>query len=757
MKKLIIFLVFSLIFFLLIPLPEIHPPYSTILKDREGRTLHTFLSENQQWRFQMEDDVKIPEKLKITIILAEDKRFYLHPGFDPLSLTRALFINIKGKKILQGGSTITMQTVRILDPKERTIPVKIKEIIQAIKLEMLYSKEEILRIYLSNVPMGGNLSGIRAGSFRYFGKDIEELTWAECATLAAILKSPKKAPLKNNEDFLKEKRDRILKILKKHKVIDDFTFSTSIREPLPSKIFPFPKYAPHFSWYLYKEKMRGNLTTSLNLNLQNLVEAIGINNYSRLKGLGINSYSIVVLDTKSGEILAYVGSPSFYDKRDGQVDGVQAPRSTGSILKPFLYALYLDKGLGTEKTLLPDFPMHFGNFSPENSDREYRGAVSFKEALTSSLNIPAVFLLHRYGAENFYNFLKKAEVSTLSYEPSRYGLSLIIGGAEGKLIEITNLYRILSNGGNWSPFTYHLEEEIKTKKRLISEGSAYIIYNILQDLKRPEAIYYSIYPEKNKFAWKTGTSFKQRDAWAIGTNENYTIGVWAGNFSGEGNQNIMGASISGPLLFQIFSMLPEEKKEKIKKSSVKEYLVCEKSGLAPTEECEKTTLVLVPENVRNLPLCPYHKSFFLDESKNRIVCSACWGEGVPVKKSFFILTPKMRYYSQLAGIPVDEIPPHNPFCKIQQTGNIKIIYPEEGTIIKIPREFDGSFQKIVLKVGSLSREKELQWLLDNNPIAKTRGSAELSIEIEEGNHFFQVLDEEGNSASVKFKVIKSFG
>lgn len=754
MKKLFVFTFLLFLIFLLIPLPDINVPFSTVLFDRNGKLIYCFLSEDQQWRFKIDKDEKIPEKLKTTVILAEDKRFYLHPGFDPLSLMRALFINIKAKKILQGGSTITMQTIRILNPRERTIPVKIKEIIQAIKLEMLYSKEQILKIYLSNVPMGGNLSGIRAGSLRYFGKDIEELTWAECATLAAILKSPKNTPLGNNGNFLKERRDGILKILKKHKLIDDSTFSTSIMEPLPSKIFPFPRYAPHFSWYLYKDKRRGNLTTSLNLNFQNLVEAIGLNNYPRFKALGINSYSIVVLDTERGEILAYVGSPSFYDKKDGQVDGVLAPRSSGSILKPFLYALYLDKGLATEETLLPDFPMNFENFSPENADREYRGAVSLKEALTSSLNIPAVFVLHKYGYENFYNFLKKAEISTLSNNPSRYGLSLIIGGAEVKLLEITNLFRVLSNRGYWTPYSFLLKENSGVKKQIISEGSAFIIYNILQELKRPEAIYYSIYPEKNKFAWKTGTSFKQRDAWAAGTNENYTVGVWVGNFSGEGNQNIMGASLAGPVLFQIFSSLPDLGKEKIRKKGVKEVLVCKRSGLYPKKECEDLISVNIPENVKELPLCPYHKNFFIDPEKGYLVCSSCWKGIRPVEKSFFLLTPKMKYFSQLYEPKSDELPLHNPLCKSIKEGNIKVIYPEDGSVIKIPRDFDGKFQKIVLKVSSDSKEKEINWLLDNFLIGKTKGKNDMVVEIGEGNHLFQVIDAEGNSSAVRFLVLK---
>ncbi len=748
MKKIFLLIIFSIILFILIPMPNLKPSYGTILFDRNGKIIYAFLSKDEQWRFKLEEEKEIPKKIKYTIIFSEDKRFYFHFGFDPISILRALYVNIKNKKIIQGGSTITMQTIRILDPKPRKIFYKIKEIIQATKLEILYPKEKILKLYLSIVPMGGNLSGIRAGALRYFGKDIEDLTWAECATLSAFLRSPK-----INAFNIKNRRNLILKELLKYKIIDKNTYLSSISEPFLQKSLSFPKEAPHFSFYL-KDKVKGNVKTTLDLNFQKIVERIGENNLYRLKSLGVNEYSIIVLSTRDGKIRAYVGSPSFYDGKKGQVDGVQAERSTGSILKPFLYGLYLDKGLATEKTLLPDFPIHFGDFNPENADKKYKGAVTFREALVSSLNIPAVWLLHKFGVENFYNFLKKAEFTALDSEPSRYGLTLIIGGAEGKLAEITNLFRILSNGGVWLPYIFLEEEKNLIKKRLLSKGSSYIIYKILEDLKRPEAIYYSIYPERNSFAWKTGTSFKQRDGWACGTNEDYTIGVWVGNFSGEGNQNIMGASLAGPILFQIFLALPKENNENIKKEGVEEILVCNDSGFLPKEDCKNLTYTLVPQNVKNLPLCPYHKSYYIDPQKNQVVCSACWGGINPIKKSFFMLPLKMKYYSGNSNLKFEEIPPHNPFCKVFQSGRVKIVYPEEGNVIKIPKEFDGNYQKIVLKASISSNKSDLWWLLDKRFIGKTKDYHNLSVDIEEGKHFLQVIDEEGNAASIRFEVIK---
>lgn len=470
MKKILAILFFSIFLFIIFPLPKLSLPYGTLLFDKNNKIIYAFLSEDQQWRFEIDNQIKIPNKIKLAVLLSEDKRFYFHPGFDPISFLRAFYINLKNKKFLQGGSTITMQTIRILDPKKRTIFAKVKEILQALKLEVLYPKEKILKLYLSIAPMGANISGVRAGALKYFGKDIDELTWAESATLSALLKSPTKLNIKKDLKNLKRRRDAILKLLFKYKIINKTTLIGSLYEPLPSKFLELPKNAPHFSFFLKKNNVSGNFITTLNLNIQRIVEEIASNNYQKIKLLGINSISIVVLDTKEGKIRGYLGSPNFYDKKDGQVDGVQALRSTGSILKPFLYALYIEKGYGTEYTLLPDFPMHFGDFKPENSNQEYKGAVPLKDCLISSLNIPAVWVLHKYGYENFYNFLKKAEISSLSNEPSRYGLTLVIGGAEGKLIEITNLFRVLSNGGIWSPISYNEKKEKKNFQENFIKG-----------------------------------------------------------------------------------------------------------------------------------------------------------------------------------------------------------------------------------------------------------------------------------------------
>lgn len=754
MKKILRLLFLLLIVFLLIPLPKLSLPYGTLLMDSHGEILYGFLSEDQQWRFQMDANKGIPKKLKLAVLLSEDRRFYLHPGFDPLSLLRAAWVNLKHQKFLQGGSTITMQCIRILDPQPRTLLVKLKEMVQAFKLDMLYSKEKILKLYLSIVPLGGNISGVRAGALKYFGKDIDTLTWAEAATLVALVKSPTRVTLNRNKDKLKRRRDDILKRLYEKKYIDKTIFTNALAEPLPSRLYPMPKQAPHFSFWLKRIGVKGNVKTSLDLTIQRITEEIGKQNLGMINALGIRSYAMVVLDTEEGKILAYVGSPSFYNQVDGQVDGVQAPRSTGSLLKPFLYGLYLDKGMGTEKSLLPDVPIHFGHFSPQNAQDTYLGAVTLKTALIHSLNVPAVWVLHQYGYENFYAFLREAELTTLSDDPERYGLTLVVGGAEGTLLELTNLFRIFSRGGMWSPYIYRNDKKNQAVKKLLSQGAASIIYRILQDLERPEKIYYPIYPEKNAFAWKTGTSFKQRDGWAIGTNAQYTIGVWVGNFSGEGNPNLMGAAQAGPILFQLFSMLPEDNHKKVKMEGVKEVFVCRDSGFLPKEGCEEIEFTLIPKEVKHLPLCPYHKTYYVDESKEVVVCSACWQGLHPVKKSFFLLTPKMQYYSELAGRYGDHLPSHNPRCPLQGSGVVKIIYPEEGIIIKIPKEYDGEYQKIVFKATASSKPNILHWLIDGTYVGDTQSLHTLSVDLKAGKHLVQVIDEEGNASSTWFEILR---
>ncbi len=748
---------FFFIFFLIIlffPLPRLSPPFGTLLYDKEGKIIYGFLAEDGQWRFPIEEKEEIPFKIKKTIILSEDKRYYFHLGFDPFTLLRATYVNLKNKKILQGGSTITMQLVRILDPKPRKISSKIKEIIQAIKLEILYSKEKILKLYLSSAPFGGNVSGIKAASLKYFGKEERDLTWAECATITALLKSPSKANLEKRRDILKNRRDFILKKLYEKKYIDKDTLNHSLMEPLPEETFPLPKNAPHFSFLLMKNKVGGNFKTSLDLNLQKLVEKIGENYYPKLLSLCITSFSIVVIETKTGKVRAYMGSPSFERERDGQVDGVQAPRSTGSILKPFLYALCLDEGIALPETILPDFPMHFGNFYPANSEKKYFGAVTFKDALTNSLNVPAVWLLQKYGVEKFYNFLKKLEFSYLNYDYTRYGLTLILGGAEGSLIEITNAYRIFSNNGLWSPYTFE-ERENKIEKRVLSEGSSSLIYDILLDLKRPDEKFYPLYPEKNSFAWKTGTSFKQRDGWAIGTNPSYTIGVWVGNFSGRGNQNIMGASVAGPLLFYLFSSIPNMEKKEIEMKGLEKVLICKESGYISKEECPNLVFSFKPKEAKNIPLCPYHKKYYTDLEEKYLVCSIVWGSSGYKEKIFFLLSPKMKFYRELLGEMGENLPTHNPSCKKLQSGKIKIIYPEGNTLIKIPIEYDGKLEKIVCKASSNSKSKNLYWLLDKNYLGKTEGPHTITINASEGKHLLQIIDENANEDSVIFNIIKS--
>lgn len=749
MKKIFLLILFLTVAFFLVPLPEICPPYGTIFYDKNGEIIHTFLSKDEQIIFKIEENEKIPEKIKIALVFSEDKRFYFHFGFDPLSLIRAAYVNIKNKKIVQGGSTITMQTIRILDPKPRKILIKLKEIIQAIKMELIFSKEEILKIYLSNVPMGGNVRGIKAASLKYFGKKMEDLTWAESSTLCAILKSPSKKDF----SFIKKERDKILKKLYKYKIIKKEILESALKEPVFWGNFELPKKAPHFSFWLFKNKLNGNVKTTLDLSIQNIAEEVLNNFYPRLKSYGINECSIIILETATGKIRGYVGSPSFEEKERGQVDGVQAPRSTGSILKPFLYALALDKGILTQNSILPDYPVFFGDFKPENSERIYRGAVKFKEALINSLNIPAVWLLHKYGYENFYNFLKLAEFSTLYPDPKRYGLTLIIGGAEGKLIEITNLFRILSNYGVWSPYIFEEKKETKYKKMLLSKGSASIIYEVLQELSRPDEIYYQIYPKKNFFSWKTGTSFKQRDAWACGTNEDWTIGVWAGNFSGEGNQNIMGAKIAGPILFNLFLSLPKLGKEKVNLKGVKRVLVCKDSGYLPSNYCSDLEFINAPEKTKNLKICQYHKEYFVDLDLKYSFCSFCLDGKNFIKKSFFILPPEMKYYFKNLN-SYEEIPPHNPECKKIKAEYIKIIYPENGSIIKIPKEYDGNYQKVVFKAVSNIRESFIFWLVDKKYIGKTKNNHIISMDLEDGEHTLQIIDEEGNENSVSFRIIK---
>ncbi|MDH4058655.1 MAG: penicillin-binding protein 1C, partial [Cyclobacteriaceae bacterium] len=424
--------------------------YSTVLEDRTGELLSASIASDEQWRFPPIDSV--PEKFSKALVQYEDKRFYSHPGVDLLSLGRAIEQNWKARKIISGGSTLSMQVIRLSRKgKPRTYFEKIIEIILATRLELQYSKEEILSLYASHAPFGGNVVGLDAACWRYFGRNCHQLSWAEAALLAVLPNAPSLMHPGKNRNQLHLKRDAHLDQLRKEGVIDESTCELSKAEGIPKEPVALPRFARHLMQRIARDGLsQTRVVSTIDLNLQEHVERIVQEQHYQLKGNQIYNAAAIVVEVKTGNVVAYVGNTQ--RKSEGyhgeEVDIIASPRSTGSILKPFLFAAMLDEGKILPQTLLPDVPTFINGFSPQNFSHEYDGAVPAGSALIRSLNIPAVHLLREYRYEKLHALLKELGMTTLNQLPDHYGLSLILGGAEGNLWDITGMYASMARALN---------------------------------------------------------------------------------------------------------------------------------------------------------------------------------------------------------------------------------------------------------------------------------------------------------------------
>ncbi len=730
--------------------------HSIMVLDNEDRILRVFLNDQEQWCLPSFQDDVIPGKLETAVLTYEDRSFFYHPGINFWAILRALYLNVKYGKVVSGGSTLTMQVVRLASQNSRTIPNKLLEIFQAIKLEIKFSKKQILKMYLDHAPYGRNIVGIRAASLKYFGREPENLTWSEAATLAVLPNAPGLISPGRQQQKLISKRDRLLETLFKRSIFDEATCNLSKLEPIPDVVYPLPMLAPHLTRQAAKEADSSIIRTTLNKQIQHDTEIILAQQAEYLQSIGINNICALICKTETGEIAAYCGSQDFWDRtRNGQVDGVQAARSPGSTLKPFLYALCMDDGILLPETKLNDVPTYFGAFSPENAGKNYDGLVTAHEALVRSLNVPAVRLLYTYGLVEFYESLKAAGISTLFRRSDDYGLTLIIGGAEATLFDLTGLYRGLGNEGRFGKLHWNKADEFKNETQIISPGACYLTLDIMQDVSRPGAEYYwHQYENQWSLAWKTGTSFGNRDAWAIGISPEWTIGVWVGNFTGEGNPALSGAASAGPILFDIFNSLPKDTAKNwfAPPMQLTKVSICKDSGFLATKNCPHKTEVWVPENMKPLKFCPYHKKRFLNDAETFTVCSYCWKEGHYHEKTMLEYPPVVAKFLRKRGQIVPKILPHNPQCdRVRQDKTIEIIYPTRGSVIYIPKDMGGIKQKVMIKIAN--RQSRIFWYLDSVYLGTTEDEDEMSLNIVKGRHKLYITDEFGNDAEVSFKVI----
>ncbi|MBN2829839.1 MAG: penicillin-binding protein 1C [Candidatus Cloacimonetes bacterium] len=743
-----------LLIFIVIPLPNPKDtPAGTVILDCNGDILRIFTNQDEQFLFPLESDQSIPLKVKTCILNYEDRNFYKHPGVNPISLYRAFKLNLREKRIVSGGSTITMQAVSLLQPRPRNYFYKTLEILTALKFELFHKKETILLTYCNNAPYGSNIIGIRTASYKYFGKDMTRLTWAESALLAVLPNAPGAIFPGKGQEALQAKRDRLLASLNQRGFISNETFKAALWEPLPQGIKSFPFHAPHLGRRLHNKAEGKIWHTTIDRKLQQQVETLSHRIKHNFETQGIRNYSILVTDRRTGAVKVYLGSQDFRDNdRQGQIDGVFAPRSTGSILKPFLYGSAIDEGMIVPQTLLPDRKLHYMLFAPENYDFGYRGVVSAEDALRKSYNIPAVQLLERYGVYKFTNLLRDGGITTLFRTPEDYGLSLVIGGAEATLWDVSRLYQELANYGQSPDIHYLAEDNTSPVNISISEGACWLT---LEMLKNNNFAPYEL-SGKKPIALKTGTSFGFRDAWAVGVSADWVISVWTGNFTGESNPGIVSFTAAVPILKSVYSILPSTSEQEWfykPEASLRKQAICAETGYYPGAVCPDTLWIDVPVTAKPLPTCPYHVTRVVDEKSGYAVCSRCWQGMKTEKKTFLEFPPSITAILKNMNCDFKLAPEHNPACPVANSYlKPEIIYPIQGANIMLPTDFGGVKQNLVLRAEHSSKDVTIFWYLDGKSIGETRDNHSIPVQPEPGEHLLEIVDSNGSSAEVRFSV-----
>ena len=756
-KKVILCILALLVIGYIFCLPRhlFHVPYSTVVTDRNEELLGARIASDGQWRFPPRNTT--PEKIKECLITFEDKHFYHHWGVNPFAIGRAFYQNVKNKRIVSGGSTLTMQTIRLARNESRTFREKLIEMIWATRLEFRASKEEILSMYISHAPFGGNVVGLDAAAWRYFGHSADDLSWAESAMLAVLPNAPAMIHLSKGRKTLLDKRNRLLKQLLEKKTIDSSTYELAISEPLPDEPHPLPQIAPYLVSRFYQERNGEYSRSTINKGIQTQIEDLAERWSNEFRRSDIRNLAILVIDIPSNQVVAYCGNVHFDQKQGGnQVDVIQAPRSTGSILKPFLYYAMLQEGSLLPDMLLPDVPVNINGFTPQNFSMQFEGAVPASEALARSLNIPAVTMLQRYGVPKFHSFLQQIGLKTINRSSFHYGLSLILGGAEATLWDVTNAYAMMGRSLLQLPqrscSLLLPTSRITESTDPFQPGAVWQTFDALKEVNRPEEIDWKSIPSMQTIAWKTGTSYGFRDAWAVGVTPRYAVGVWVGNATGEGKPGLVGAQTAGPVLFDIFNLLPASSWFTRPAGIFVEAEVCRKSGHLKGRFCDETdTLLVLPAGLRT-EACPYHHLVTLSADESQRIYENCANTEPTLRKSWFTLPPVWEWYYKQHHPEYKPLPPFKAGCGEDTFQPMQFIYPPMNARIKLPKQLDGSKGFLTVELAHNNPNATVFWHLDETYQAQTQDFHKISLQPAAGKHSLTAVDGEGNTISTTFFV-----
>lgn len=740
----------SLIFLALILFftPGFKVDYSFTLYSSDGKLLGASAAGDGQWRFPQTS--KLPEKYREALLSYEDKNFYFHFGIDPLSVFRAAVENIVKGKIVSGASTITMQTSRLSEKNPpRSFKQKLRESFLSLFLELSYSKKDILNIYASHAPYGGNVVGLEAASWRYFGRGPEDLTWAEAACLAVLPNQPSLVRPGKESEILKEKRDRLLHNLFLQKKIDKETYALSVAEPVPDKPKTIPQKAYHYLEFLKTKSSNQKNISSLDYSLQEIVFEIADHHFKRNFSSGVYNTAVLILNTETGETLAYIGNTGLQslNAKNEHVDMVHARRSSGSLLKPFLFAAMLDAGMILPDQLLIDIPTKIAGYTPQNSNYTYSGAIPARKALSYSLNIPFIRALREFTIPAFLDILKRSGFTTFNRSADEYGLPLILGGGEISLYEITNTYRKMM-----------LRAQNKLDEKFpFSSGACRITMDVLTEGNRPEEeAIWQLYAQNQKIAWKTGTSYGNKDAWTIGITPKYSVGVWCGNASGEGRPEITSTKLAAPILFEIFNILPKSDWPEKELKDFEFIKACADSGYPAGEFCKTAKAVLKPINSHTQNTCPYCKKVSLSPDGKFQVKANDINE-LPKIENRFVLPAAAEYFYKQGHPEYKSLPQWLPESTASNAGEFEILFPEDGTSVYIPTELDGSFGALVAEAAHKNPDAVIYWDLDGEYLGSTKSYHQMKIQplgaALRGRHELTLTDNRGNTRKRIFYVL----
>jgi len=747
------------------PLPLPKDDLARVVLAEDGTPLWRFADANGVWRYPVQTSEVSPYYLD-ALLTYEDRWFYQHPGVNPLALARATWQNLTGTRVVSGGSTLSMQVARLLDPHSRTFHGKLRQLWRTVQLEWHLSKAEILNLYLNRAPFGGTLQGVAAASWAYLGKSPAQLTHAEAALLAVLPQAPSRLRPDRHPQRAQEARDKVLRRLAEFQVWPQSAVDEALEEPLLLAPRLEPSLAPLLARRLNRPDSPPLIRTTLDATLQRRLEDLLLGWRARLPEH--TSAAILVVEEESMAVRAYLGSVDINDaKRFGHVDMISALRSPGSTLKPFLYGMALDDGLIHSESLLQDVPRRYGDYRPGNFSMGFTGAVPASTALSSSLNLPAVQLLEAYGPKRFAAEMRIGGVPLALPALAEPNLALILGGAGSRLEDLVSGYSAFARDGRSAAIRLQPDDTLR-ERPLLSPGSAWIVRRILSGQARPDRDPRAELVQRPVLAWKTGTSYGFRDAWAIGVGPRYLIGVWIGRPDGTPVPGQFGLASAAPLMLQVHDVLTNRDSQRGISAPVKPVpanvgvaAICWPLGQPMSRSdpnCRRQRFAWTLDNTTppTLQALDQPLSVGLMESvwvnaKGLRVDAHCPGAE---PKNIALWPAPLEPWLPRAERREARIPAADPDCPppaLAASSPLSIVGVREGDQLRLPAT---SQQALRLKISALGGSGRRWWFLNGAPLGDSANQDFINASFERlGRYQLSVLDEAGQTARLEFSVV----